>query len=226
MKNPITPVIDFLFPRRCAHCEQSLSSSSEFLCLMCWQALVPCTSEQLIHRKTPTIKMLSNPITAYYSVWEFCPQLQTILHHFKYSSMDSLSVLLGHSMAPFLPSVLNQNIIDFLVPVPLFWYRKRKRGYNQSELLCSVLSTITSIPMLPNALRRVRHTKTQTKLTVDERQQNVDNAFRVVHPDRIHDKSIIIVDDVITTGATINACGAILKANGAKQVIALSVARA
>ena len=110
--------------------------------------------------------------------------------------------------------ILSQS--DWIVPVPLFWWKKLRRGYDQTALLAEVISQETGINQLP-LLRRIRNTRTQTRLPEGERQENVHNAFTINDYD-IADKKLLIIDDVLTTGATMNECARVLKENGAAAV--------
>jgi ComF family protein len=115
--------------------------------------------------------------------------------------------------------------VEVLVPVPLHRRRLRERGYNQSYLLALRLGASVGVPVVGDALRRVRHTASQTRLGMRERRENVANAFSCAG-DRLRNKRVALIDDVCTTGATIESCGAALKAGGARSVWALTVARA
>jgi ComF family protein len=108
---------------------------------------------------------------------------------------------------------------DCVVPVPLFWWKGLRRGYNQSRLLASVISRECGIP-LHDALARTRNTRTQTKLTEEKRLRNVCGAFRL-NGDGIQDRTILLVDDVMTTGATVRECARELKRSGATRVFSI-----
>ena len=107
---------------------------------------------------------------------------------------------------------------DVLMPVPLFWWKKLRRGYNQAELLAQIISQETGMP-IQNVLTRVKNTKTQTRLRESERCDNVKKAFTVQTND-IKDKKILLIDDVLTTGTTMNECARVLKDAGAGEVYA------
>jgi ComF family protein len=109
---------------------------------------------------------------------------------------------------------------DYLAPVPLFWWKKLRRTYNQAELLSKIINKESGIPVL-NCLVRVKNTRTQTRLDHKKRQENVKNAFRLKKGISIRNKKIIIIDDVMTTGATIKECARVLKENGAEEVYSL-----
>ena len=117
-----------------------------------------------------------------------------------------------------------KNVI--IVPIPLHKIRIRERGYNQSALLCKAIATETGFIIDERVLKRVRYTQSQTKLNAIARQKNMQNAFTVTDKEKIRNKTIILVDDVITTGATMNACAKELKKYGAKTVFIFSAVKA
>ncbi len=98
------------------------------------------------------------------------------------------------------------------------------RGYNQSGLLCERIIKDINIPYKKDILKRVVNNKSQTNLSREERMENVKGIFKVCEPEKINDKTILIIDDVLTTGATINECSKTLVENGAKEIIALTLA--
>jgi ComF family protein len=115
--------------------------------------------------------------------------------------------------------------VDAIVPVPLHPRKKREREFNQAEYLASAMSRAFRVPVMAGNLRRVRDTPTQTALDAEERSANLRNAFRLRSPARIAGKRIVLVDDVFTTGATMDSCAKVLTAAGGGHIIALAVAR-
>jgi len=113
---------------------------------------------------------------------------------------------------------------DLVIPVPLHRARHRERGFNQSDVLAEGISEATSVPLARGALRRKRNTRDQTYLNALQRAENVKGAFAVEEPDRIDGKKVILVDDVMTTGATLNECARTLCAAGALDVFAATLA--
>ena len=120
----------------------------------------------------------------------------------------------------------NKLINYLIVPIPLHSKRRRERGFNQAELLAKTISE--NLGLLPtNALERTKNTKAQAKLKKSEcREENVAGCFKIKNPESVRDKNIILVDDVFTSGATMNEAVKILKENGAKRIIALVAAKA
>jgi ComF family protein len=114
---------------------------------------------------------------------------------------------------------------DFIVPVPLHSLKQREREFNQAEILAGRLSAATKIPLHTKLLRRVTSTKTQTRLTKQQRAENMRGAFAVRTGEKLAGEKVVVVDDVFTTGATTSACAQALRAAGAGEVCVWTVAR-
>lgn len=153
--------------------------------------------------------------------------LHSLIHQLKYNGMTSLGVALGEHLAGVLvPEIYGHSYT--LLPVPLHRSKTRERGYNQSEHICKGISNRTGLTVASSLLRRTRYTQSQTALDIEERRRNVAGAFSL-HPrcrSAVAGQSFIVVDDVITTGATIDACARLLVQHGARRVLACSVALA
>jgi len=147
--------------------------------------------------------------------------MQSLLHQFKYKDNKELGDQLGRLMGNSLRATNRFNSIDALIPLPLFPGKEKRRGYNQATILCEGMSGIMNVPVLKNTITRNQHTDTQTKKGRLERWQNIEGKFELVNPDSIHNKHILLVDDVVTTGATLEACGMeLLKANDIRVSVA------
>lgn len=147
--------------------------------------------------------------------------IQNLVHQFKYNGNTEIGRYLGAMMGNTLLSNKRFEKIDGLVPLPLFAEKEFKRGYNQATVLCMGISEVTNLPVLKNHVIRKRFTETQTKKHRAERWDNVASSFQVSNPGELSNRHILLVDDVITTGATLEACGAeILKIEGTRLSIA------
>jgi competence protein ComFC len=146
----------------------------------------------------------------------FVPPVDKIIHHFKYRKKTSFSKFLGRAMANLIRNDHYMKKADSIVPVPLFWWKYLKRGYNQADLLADAIGSENNIEN-NEVLRRIRNTKSQTKLTGDARRKNILNAFQIRN-NGVEGKRVILIDDVMTTGATMNECARVLKEAGAKEV--------
>ncbi|MCX7761723.1 MAG: ComF family protein [Candidatus Kryptonium sp.] len=152
--------------------------------------------------------------------------IQILIHELKYQNKSSIGLLLGEIVGNAIKDDPNFSTADALVPVPLHKIRLRERGYNQSELISKGISKVIKVNVEKDLLIRARNTETQTKLNLDQRKENVKDAFVVndKHKNFVNGKKFVIVDDVITTGATINECAKALVSSGASKVFAVSVA--
>lgn len=150
--------------------------------------------------------------------------LRDALLRFKYGAREALGRPLGQWLALRWRERPELGKVDAVTAVPLHFLRRHARGYNQSELLALSFCAAAGLPYL-EVLRRARWTKPQTRLGRDARRENVAQAFRVVLPESVAGKKILLIDDVCTTGATLDAAAAALRRAGARWVAALTAAR-
>jgi len=157
------------------------------------------------------------------SLFRFEGTVRQAIHHFKYRDIKALAAPLAQLMEGYLRA--NPLPVQVLVPVPLHPRRLRQRGYNQSYLLARELSKLVSLPLAEGWLLRLRNTPPQAKTrSVEQRQSNVAEAF-LCRGGGWQGKSLLLIDDVCTSGATLNACARALKEAGASSVWGLTVAR-
>ncbi|MEO0114038.1 MAG: ComF family protein [candidate division WOR-3 bacterium] len=221
---------DFLFPPICLACNQEIPAG--LVCDRCLHQINRSTlgvcarcgfplglQESCQHCK---IK-LSLPRTR--ALGFYSHPLLPLIHAFKYQGKKSLAKIFGKALTGLINSdpILKQ--ADGLVPIPLHPARLRERGFNQAELLGIEIAKLTGIPLI-NALRRQRNTKSQTKLAITERISNMQGAFGVQDASVIYQKKVILIDDVITTGATLASAAKTLFENGVSGVFGLVIARA
>jgi ComF family protein len=152
-------------------------------------------------------------------------RVQHILHALKYKNRPEVGIMLGKVLGQ---KLADAGIVkpDVIIPVPLHSSRKRKRGYNQSAKFAEGLSLKLEIPFSDTIITRLVKTDTQTKKNKLNRWQNVSEVFHVKDPFAVNGKRILLVDDVVTTGATIEACAHILKQNGCTEINIACIAEA
>jgi ComF family protein len=150
--------------------------------------------------------------------------VQPMMHALKYQSQTNIAELLGELIAEKMQNSQRFNHIDLIVPVPLHPKKEKLRGFNQSWVVAKAISNATGIKAKKNILERTQHTSTQTQKNRSERWQNVSTAFRVKDKQSVAHKNILLVDDVITTGATAEACLQECKKNGAGNLYFVSAA--
>lgn len=153
-------------------------------------------------------------------VGAYSEALKTALRNFKFNDKPSYFRAFAELLAHKLENLLDTSQIDLIVPVPLSKSRLRQRGYNQSELIAKHVSRLSHIPFSNNVLLKMKDTKSQSTLSRADRLINLENSFFIKNSSKVYDKNILIIDDIITTGSTVNECSKALKSVGAKQVLA------
>ena len=211
----------------CEHCREHIQLVGHPLCNVCGRPFPDASGDD--HECGVCLERPPQFIAA--RAWACYPReddhpLREVVQKFKYARKVSLGRPLGRLMARGCQEFLREIDPDVVVPVPLYSKRLRWRGFNQSVLLAREVSRAYGIPMDPFLLQRRRETAAQTRLAEEERRRNVRGAF-TLDPDRpIRGKRVLIVDDVYTSGATVNECSRTLKQGGAKEIYVLTLARA
>jgi ComF family protein len=201
-------ILHLFFPHVCAGCGSDLLNEESLLCIRCITDL-PETNF-FAHAGNPIEKMLWGRLplvdagAAYYFIKESL--MQHLVHQFKYKGNKELGLQLGRLMGKYIQQSGRFNV-DALVPLPLFPEKERRRGYNQATVLCDGIAEVMKIPVLKNAVIRPQHTETQTKKGRVERWRNMEGKFVIQDKKAINNKHVLLIDDVITTGATLEACG-------------------
>jgi len=207
-----------LFPVVCIVCDQRITEPETVVCHNCWSDL------KLLSADIINTKHIPEQLDTILPVFEFNDTIQKIIHGLKYNGYKSLGVHLGRLMTSRLPQDFLQKD-TVLLPVPLYPIKKRERGYNQSMFIARGIAEVAGIPVRDNLLKRVKNTVTQTHLDAHERHENMQNAFAIIdNCDFNGINSIVLVDDVFTTGATMNAAAAVLRSRGVTSVCGLTVA--
>jgi ComF family protein len=152
----------------------------------------------------------------------YVPPLDKMIHHLKYRRKTAIAKFLGLGMANVMRTDHYLKKADIIIPVPLYWLKGLRRGYNQSRLLALQVARECGIG-IQDALVRVKNTRTQTRLSDEGRTRNVRDAFKL-RSDNVQDRIVVLVDDVMTTGATIKECARVLKRSGARRVYSLVAA--
>jgi ComF family protein len=215
-----TDFISLFYPRYCFACDQGLAKGEETVCSGCMLEL-PRTHYHL-DKENALFRRLEGRIQLRFAIAFFLfrkrGKVQRLLHRLKYNNHPEIGDTLGQVYGEDLRQHYYDQKFDLIIPVPLHPSRKRKRGYNQSEEFGKGLSKSLGKPCVSDALIRTTKTETQTKKTKLKRWQNVSEVFQVAMPEAIQHKNVLVVDDVITTGATIEACAKILLEAGCTSV--------
>lgn len=246
MKNYITPIlrwvggvlrlnnlanifVDFIFPKTSIISDKRLNEDNS-------NQYIGDDEINLIPKVTESdLEDLKNKLDSDFTFSLFAfregDDFSSIIYQLKYGGMKRLGVYLGRLLGIELEKYLEEKKIsdfDFIIPIPLFKTKLRERGYNQSDFICKGINEIIKINFVPDIVKRVRHTFTQTKLNREERIKNMKDAFEINKKflNEIIGKKIILVDDVVTTGSTMNEVIKVLKENHCAEVLGCCLAMA
>lgn len=208
----ISDLLDIIFPRRCCVCGEILSAQEQHICLNCLYALPrvePHIAEEI--EKIFWGKIDIERATSFIYYQKGSPY-NSIIHALKYKGQPWI----GMRFASMAAAELNEkgffDGIDAIIPVPLSGKKKSKRGYNQCDYIAEGISHATGIPVLKGIVERSISNKTQTDKNRDERWENVKGIFALRKPEQLEGKHILLVDDILTTGATLASCASTIQA--------------
>ena len=204
----VADVFRLFYPKTCAACGNELLSTEKAICFSCLNDL-PLT-DFVQYEDNPVAKKFWGRAAVQHaaSIFYFRKEsrIQQIFHELKYLDNQMVGVELGKIAANELTKASWIHEIDFILPVPLSDKKLYQRGYNQSEKIAEGISDVLKIPCLPDALIRHKHTQSQASLTLKERIENVKDAFSLKCPEKLKGCHVLLLDDVMTTGSTIESC--------------------
>lgn len=203
----IKDIIDFILPAHCQICGGRLYGSEKTICTICIGNIVPTNYHTVPHNLMERLFWNQIPIdkATAYTRYDNDSSRQIVMLT-KYMSHPEV----GYRIAEIYARTLMQSDffdgIDVIIPVPISWQRRLHRHYNQSEYIARAVSDVTGIPMRTDIVKKAIHNKTQTKLSHDERRDNTHGVYKLLKPEHISGKHILLIDDVVTTGSTIISC--------------------
>jgi len=235
MNKYLNIILNTIFPLKCEVCRQQLSlDAGARICPSCRRKILPIGDNfcrkcgKALQIATDFCVDCQGNDTLYYDSIKaagiYHGVLRETIHAFKYERRSCLGVDLGDIMLSSFHQHYSLNSLDQLVPVPLHKKQYRQRQYNQSEVLARNLSRATGIPVAADTLARIRETRPQFTLNKQERASNIRNSFQVKNRAWLQGAKVLVIDDICTTGSTINECARILKQSGAKEVHGLVLA--
>lgn len=219
LRSSFNDFLDLIYPPRCGGCGDT---GKGWWCNACDQRLTRYDAVSSL-RRLPLASGLPEQTMPVISAALFAPPLREAIHAFKYEGAPQLAEAFGRHMA--IAWRASGMAADVIAPVPLHPSRQRERGFNQSERLAQQVAVLSGAPLMTDALKRTRRTEQQAHLSASERKANVAGAFDA-RPDRVRGLTVLVVDDVLTTGATLIECATALYGAGAHHVISLTLARA
>ena len=228
IKDIASDFLGLFFPELCLSCRKPLVRGEDILCTDC---LIAIARTDFHRQRDNSLEQAfwgrcNIERAAAFSVYNRGSRVRTLIHMMKYKGRKDLGISLGKLYGSYLKESTFMNDIDIMIPVPLHPSRLRRRGYNQSEYIASGLSEVTGVPVISDVLKRVVQTSSQTKSGRYERWENVEGMFVVTKPERISGRHLLVVDDVITTGSTMEACVNALNDAAAVSVSVIALAAA
>jgi ComF family protein len=212
--------VSLFYPRYCRGCYNSLVKGEDLLCTQC--LLEMPKSYYHLEQENPFFQKFRGrlPVRRVMTLFKFVKEsrVQQVLHALKYKQQPELGEMLGRVYGQDLLEADYKNAFDLIVPVPLHASRRRIRGYNQSEVFGRGLARMLEVPCDDTYMIRAEKSETQTQKTKLSRWENVSSIFRVVRPEAVMEKRVLLVDDVVTTGATLEACGQVLIESGCSEL--------
>ncbi len=220
MKDVFREFLNLLFPPLCALCEEALVKSETFLCTNC-KADLPHIQlhgerSQFLYQKLSATFPVKQVFA--YLLYQKAGSTQKLLQLLKYKNYPELGTELGRHFGTRLAKEGYTEAFDLIVPVPLHTSKFEQRGYNQSEMFANGLSEGLGVPVDAELIIRIKASSTQTRKSRIERWLNVSTIFEVQQIENVRGKRILLLDDVITTGATVEACGEVLVAAGCTEL--------
>ncbi len=220
--------LDIIYPRSCEACGKSLMGGENLICIDCMIDL-PRTNSHIERLDKVSNRFWGKvPVSDTITFMRFSKKgkVQKLLHELKYRNKPEVGTFLGKLYGTDLKAVGFEKKIDLIIGVPLHPTKQLQRGYNQADCIAEGLSLVLEVPFETEAIRRVLYTDSQTKKNRIERYQNVENIFEVINAEKVAGKRIAIVDDVLTTGSTIESMAVVLLEAGAKNISIVTIAAA
>ena len=221
---------------KCAHCNREIPTSvaDKYLCVECFCKIATISGKTCLMCGEPLIsqakyclrcKKTTFNFSHAYSYGAYEGLLKQLIHNFKFNNKPYLYKSLAHMLVlAYILQVQPKHKIDAVTYVPIHSQRLKMRGYNQCELLAHEFCKNTQLTLYKNLLTKTKHTKAQANLPLDERKTNLKNAFEITNKDIVCGKTILLIDDIFTTGSSCEECATVLKKYGAHEVIVLTVA--
>jgi ComF family protein len=210
----IQSVLHLFFPYTCCGCGSDLITENILFCIHC-QASMPVTKFEFFE-SNPIEKIFWGRVqvqaAAAHLYFTNNSLVQHSLHRLKYKGRKEIGFYLGRQMGKSLKESSRFNNCEIIVPLPLYAAREKKRGYNQASVIAKGISQELEIPVLDDVVSRIKRTETQTHKNRIQRWKNMESTFEIRNAMKISAKHILLVDDVVTTGASLEACAGVLLA--------------
>ena len=219
-------ITHLFYPHICCGCGSDVIQNEQVLCIECLDQL-PLTNFHM-HASNPVARVFAGrlPLISASSFVYFTKGsvMQRLMHAFKYRGKKNIGTYFGRRMGECYKSCGSLEHVDCLIPLPLHPAKQKVRGYNQAQVICEGMSQILDIPVLTTVIKRSTRTSTQTRMNRMERWENMEGKFVIHDRHALEQKHVLLVDDVITTGATLESCGTTLLQGGGASLSIVSLA--
>lgn len=225
IKSNSNAFMDYFLPRFCVSCSIKLNLNEDTLCDECLSNISKAVEDRILFEYQKKFSD-DKTITDFFSlfIFEKDRELQKAIHALKYEKKFRVGIFLGKLLAKGLKTSRSHWQFDTIIPIPLHQLKKAERGYNQAFYISNGINQILNKKVNIRTVKRIKYTQSQTTMNLIERKENISGAFEVKKTSAIKQKNILLIDDVITTGATITECGIQLLNAGANKIFAASVA--
>ena len=221
-------ILNIIFPNVCCICNSGLTKNEELICFHCRSDLPKANFSDAKENELTNMfyGKLNLDFGISYLYFYKSGITQKLLHKFKYKNYPEIGEMIGNWIGHELLKSKIEHNVNIIIPVPLHHRKERKRGYNQSQYLAKGISDITKIPTNFKILKRIQYNESQTHKSKEQRWKSVEDAFQVINNTIVENKNVLLVDDVITTGATLEACGHQILKSGASGLSIATIALA
>lgn len=212
LKNIFSSTLHLFYPHVCTGCGSDLLEEDNLLCLRCINDLPNTNFAHIANNPVEKYFWGRLPLTSAYSQFYFSKEflIQHLIHQLKYKGDTEIGFYMGEIMGKSILQSDRFNSVDALIPLPLYADKERKRGYNQAAVICNGMSSVMNVPVLNGYVIRQHATETQTRKHRTERWENVKGSFKIAKENELKNKHLLLVDDVVTTGATLESCGNVI----------------
>jgi ComF family protein len=225
LRHQINDLLDFIYPPVCGLCGRPADSDDRLVCRSCWGLLTTieepfCLNCREFIQTGTLCRNCGDDALTVFSLGVYDDTLRSIIHDLKFGCLKPLGIAIGTQLSDIIGDKCQYLKFDMIVPVPLHESRLYLRGFNQAEVIGREIARGIGIPCRPEVLAMTRRTRQQARLTAPQREINVRGAYAVIASETVRGKSILIVDDITTTGATLREVARMLKKAGAGRVTA------
>ena len=227
-RNIFFDALHLFYPHVCAGCGSDLLRANNFLCLKCIHELPHTNFASFAGNPIEKYFWGRLPLMAAHSEFFFTKDslIQHLVHQLKYRNNKKIGFYLGELTGKTLKKSSRFDHIDALIPIPLFADKEQQRGYNQAALICHGMASVMNLPVITGNIIRQKITESQTRKHRAERWENVQGSFKATDQSALAGKHILLVDDVVTTGATLEACGKVILQAGKVNLSIATLAHA